>query len=293
MAAKKGGLGKGLDALFVDNSMEEQDSSKAVKLRISQVEPNRAQPRKTFDETALAELSDSISQHGIIQPLLVRPLPDGSYQIVAGERRWRAARIAGLTEIPVIIRDLSDEETMELALIENLQREDLNPIEESEGLQLLMDTYGLTQDEVAKRVGCSRPTVANALRLLNLPIPVKEMLRTGKISAGHARALLSFKTEEELIKTAGLIAANNLSVRQVEKMAQQANSMEDIKIKTVKSGKNIFYEEVELALNSELRRKVKIINGKGGRGRIEIEFFSKNDLKELANTLAGEKGEFN
>lgn len=167
MAAKKGGLGRGLDALFADNSIEEISSTGAVKLKTMDIEPNRDQPRKVFDEDALAELADSIAKHGVIQPLLVRPMPDGSYQLVAGERRWRASRMAGLTEVPVVIKELSDDEAMALALIENLQREDLNAIEEAQGIKSLMDTLSLTQDEAAERVGKSRPAIANALRLLN------------------------------------------------------------------------------------------------------------------------------
>ena len=170
MAAKKGGLGRGLDALFADNSIEEIASTSVVKLKIMDIEPNRDQPRKIFDEDALAELADSIAKHGVIQPLLVRPMPDGSYQLVAGERRWRASRMAGLTEVPVVIKELSDDEAMALALIENLQREDLNAIEEAQGIKALMDTLSLTQDEAAERVGKSRPAVANALRLLKLSL---------------------------------------------------------------------------------------------------------------------------
>ncbi|MFR2990653.1 MAG: ParB/RepB/Spo0J family partition protein [Acutalibacteraceae bacterium] len=188
MAAKKGGLGRGLDALFADNSIEEIASTSAVKLKIMDIEPNRDQPRKIFDEDALAELADSIAKHGVIQPLLVRPMPDGSYQLVAGERRWRASRMAGLTEVPVVIKELSDDEAMALALIENLQREDLNAIEEAQGIKALMDTLSLTQDEAAERVGKSRPAVANALRLLKLPDSVIALVSDGKLSPGHARA---------------------------------------------------------------------------------------------------------
>ena len=182
MAAKKGGLGRGLDALFADNSIEEIASTSAVKLKIMDIEPNRDQPRKIFDEDALAELADSIAKHGVIQPLLVRPMPDGSYQLVAGERRWRASRMAGLTEVPVVIKELSDDEAMALALIENLQREDLNAIEEAQGIKALMDTLSLTQDEAAERVGKSRPAVANALRLLKLPDSVIALVSDGKLS---------------------------------------------------------------------------------------------------------------
>ena len=220
MAAKKGGLGRGLDALFADNSIEEIASTSAVKLKIMDIEPNRDQPRKIFDEDALAELADSIAKHGVIQPLLVRPMPDGSYQLVAGERRWRASRMAGLTEVPVVIKELSDDEAMALALIENLQREDLNAIEEAQGIKALMDTLSLTQDEAAERVGKSRPAVANALRLLKLPDSVIALVSDGKLSPGHARALLGFKDEQDIIETADLIIEKGLTVRDVEKRAQ-------------------------------------------------------------------------
>ena len=211
MAAKKGGLGRGLDALFADNSIEEIASTSAVKLKIMDIEPNRDQPRKIFDEDALAELADSIAKHGVIQPLLVRPMPDGSYQLVAGERRWRASRMAGLTEVPVVIKELSDDEAMALALIENLQREDLNAIEEAQGIKALMDTLSLTQDEAAERVGNSRPAVANALRLLKLPDSVIALVSDGKLSPGHARALLGFKDEQDIIETADLIIEKGLT----------------------------------------------------------------------------------
>lgn len=221
MAAKKGGLGRGLDALFADNSIEEIASTSAVKLKIMDIEPNRDQPRKIFDEDALAELADSIAKHGVIQPLLVRPMPDGSYQLVAGERRWRASRMAGLTEVPVVIKELSDDEAMALALIENLQREDLNAIEEAQGIKALMDTLSLTQDEAAERVGKSRPAVANALRLLKLPDSVIALVSDGKLSPGHARALLGFKDEQDIIETADLIIEKGLTVRDVEKLVKR------------------------------------------------------------------------
>ena len=193
MAAKKGGLGKGLEALFTDNAQTEAEN--ASTLRISEIEPNKKQPRKDFDDEALAELADSIRQHGVLQPLLVRPTAHGTYQIVAGERRWRASRMAGLTEVPVVIKDLTDEQSMEYALIENLQREDLNPVEEAKGYRTLTTTHGLTQDEVAGIVGKSRPVVANALRLLALPKEVLEMLENELLSVGHARALLGISEE--------------------------------------------------------------------------------------------------
>ncbi|MEE1105802.1 MAG: ParB/RepB/Spo0J family partition protein, partial [Ruminococcus sp.] len=189
-----GGLGKGLGAIFIENDNEE--SGGAVKLKISEIEPNRSQPRKDFDEEALGELADSISKHGLLQPILVRPLPLGGYEIVAGERRYRASRMAGLTEVPVVIRELTESETMELALIENLQREDLSPLEEAQGYDVLISDHGFTQEEVAKSVGKSRPAVANALRLLKLPESIAAYLKEDKISAGHARALLTLPNEE-------------------------------------------------------------------------------------------------
>ena len=188
MAGKLGGLGKGLDAIFIEN--DTNDSNNNVFLKISDIEPNRDQPRKDFNEEALRELADSIATHGVLQPLLVRPLAGGGYQLVAGERRWRASRMAGLSEVPVIIREMTDSEMTQIALIENLQREDLNSVEEALGYKSLMDAYNLTQDEVAKAVGKSRPAVANVMRLLNLPEEIQSMLKEGEISAGHARALL-------------------------------------------------------------------------------------------------------
>lgn len=285
MAARKSGLGKGLDALFADNSTEETRG--AVKLKVSEIEPNKAQPRKTFDEKALTDLAESIAQHGVLQPLLVRPLPNGGYQLVAGERRWRASRMAGLAEVPVVIRELTDKETMELALIENLQREDLNPIEEAEGLQLLMENYGLTQEETSKRVGRSRPAVANSLRLLNLPEPVQEMARMGRISAGHARALLAFDDMEKLIETARMVATQEISVREVERLSKKAAQEPSQRAKK-EERRASYYTEVELALTEALGRKVRVTGGKG-KGLLEIEFYSAEDLADLANRLGSEE----
>ena len=285
MAARKSGLGKGLDALFADNSTEETQG--AVKLKVSEIEPNKAQPRKTFDEKALTDLAESIAQHGVLQPLLVRPLPNGGYQLVAGERRWRASRMAGLAEVPVVIRELTDKETMELALIENLQREDLNPIEEAEGLQLLMENYGLTQEETSKRVGRSRPAVANSLRLLNLPEPVQEMARMGRISAGHARALLAFDDMEKLIETARMVATQEISVREVERLSKKAAQEPSQRAKK-EERRASYYTEVELALTEALGRKVRVTGGKG-KGVLEIEFYSAEDLADLANRLGSEE----
>lgn len=285
MAAKKGGLGRGLDALFADNSVEENSSASAVKLSLNEIEPNKDQPRKTFDEKALSELADSIAQHGVIQPLLVRPMPDGSYQLVAGERRWRAARRAGLSEVPVVIREMSDSEMMELALIENLQREDLNPIEEAEGLQQLIHTYGLTQETAAARVGRSRPAIANALRLLSLPTPILELTRDGKISAGHARALLSLNDEEKMVEIADQILKKEISVREVERLAKAATK-EKKQPENHPLRRDTFYDEVELALTNSLGRRIKVnLNKKENRGTIEIEFFDQNDLTDLSRLL--------
>lgn len=284
MAAKKGGLGRGLDALFADNSIEEIASTSAVKLKIMDIEPNRDQPRKIFDEDALAELADSIAKHGVIQPLLVRPMPDGSYQLVAGERRWRASRMAGLTEVPVVIKELSDDEAMALALIENLQREDLNAIEEAQGIKALMDTLSLTQDEAAERVGKSRPAVANALRLLKLPDSVIALVSDGKLSPGHARALLGFKDEQDIIETADLIIEKGLTVRDVENLVKKRNK--EPKAEKPAARRASYYDEVELALTDFLGRKVKVGTKPGKEsGVLEIDFFDKDDLTRLADAL--------
>ena len=285
--AKKGGLGRGLDALFLDNTVDDISVGGTVTLKLNEIEPNKEQPRKTFDEKALNELASSIERNGVLQPLLVRPMTDGSYQLVAGERRWRASRIAGLTEVPVVIKEMSDEQAMEIALIENLQREDLNPIEEAEGLQLLIERYNLTQEEAAARVGRSRPAIANALRLLNLPENVRDLAKTGKISAGHARALLGFEKEEDMVKTAAEIQKSDLSVRDVEKLAKQSQTKTDAKPRRKTHNRDTFYDEVELALSNTLGRKVKVIVSKTG-GTLEMEFFDKADLEKLAKQLDAE-----
>lgn len=284
MAAKKGGLGRGLDALFADNSIEEISSTGAVNLKTMDIEPNRDQPRKVFDEDALAELADSIAKHGVIQPLLVRPMPDGSYQLVAGERRWRASRMAGLTEVPVVIKELSDDEAMTLALIENLQREDLNAIEEAQGIKALMDTLSLTQDEAAERVGKSRPAIANALRLLKLPDSVIALVSDGKLSPGHARALLGFRDEQDIIETADIVIEKGLTVRDVEKLVKKRNK--EPKAEKPAARRASYYDEVELALTDFLGRKVKVGTKPGKEsGVLEIDFFDKEDLSRLADAL--------
>lgn len=288
MAKKLGGLGKGLDAIFIENESESKNST--VTLKISEIEPNRDQPRKDFDESALAELAHSISQHGVLQPLLVRPLIGGGYQIVAGERRYRACRMAGVTEVPVVIRELSDSETMELALIENLQRENLTPIEEAKGFGVLVDEYGMSQEDVSQVVGRSRSAVANSLRLLNLPKEVSDMVERGEISAGHGRTLLALGSEEEMINAAKQIYEKELSVRQTEKLVKAINAEKDKAQKEDKqeriSLKPSYFSEVELALTEYLGKKVTVTGSKNNEGGVlQIEFYSKDELKELANKL--------
>ena len=280
--AKKGGLGRGLEALYNENDNNNSIST----LGINEVEPNRDQPRRVFDEKALEELSKSIEQNGIIQPLLVRPMLDGSYQLVAGERRWRAARMAGLTEVPVTIREMTDEEASVFALIENLQREDLNPVEEAQGLKSLIETYGFTQEETADRVGKSRVAVTNTLRLLKLPASVLKLLNDGKLTAGHARALLSLDDEKEMLKIAEAAISQELSVRQVEKMVKYALQGEKPTPKKREKKRDKFYDEVEIALTNTLGRKVKVyLSNTGHKGTLEFEFFGKEDLTKLAKDI--------
>ncbi len=280
---KKSGLGKGLDAIFAENDTETGLSS-TIMLRLDEIEPNRAQPRKEFSEEALTELADSIAQHGIIQPLLVRPLMGGGYQIVAGERRWRASRRAGLSEIPVVVKELTDNQVMELALIENLQREDLTPIEEALGYQTLIDSYGFTQEAVAKSMGKSRPAITNSLRLLQLPHEVLEFLKNGVISAGHARALLALNDEKSMVRLAKKIEKDALSVRELERLVKLAikQKPENIAIRT--KSKMQYYQEVELALHDYLGRKV-TVEGTKKRGVLQIEFYGEEDLAELIKTI--------
>lgn len=281
MAIKKSGLGRGLDSLFADNSVEEISSS-ANKLRIMEIEPNHDQPRKDFDEKALSELAESIEQHGVLQPLVVRPLANGGYQLVAGERRWRAARIAGLSEVPVIIKELTDEEVIEIAMIENLQREDLNPLEEALGYKFMMDELGITQEQAAEKVGKSRPAVANALRLLKLPDEIREMVKNNLISPGHARALLGFDSEDMMLQTAKKIIKEDLSVREVETLVKNSKKLPKV---SKQQKRDKFFSEVELALVENLGRKVKIKESKRNSGVLEIEFFDKDDLEALAMQL--------
>ena len=283
MAMKFGGLGKGLDVLLSENSLE--DGARTVTLPIEEIIPNREQPRKQFDDEALADLSASIAQHGVLQPLLVRPMPDGSYQLVAGERRWRASRMAGLTEVPVVVRDMNEQEAAELALIENLQREDLNPMEEALGYQTLMDSYGMTQEQAAQVVNKSRPAVANALRLLQLPQAVADMVAAGTLSAGHARTVLAFEDEDARIAAAEAAVAKGLSVRELERMAKAAKRAP--KQPKAPVHHDSFYDEVALALRESLGRQVKVSVGNKG-GTLQVEFFDAEDLRTLANKLSEE-----
>ncbi len=276
------GLGKGLGALMGDYMEESQQNTPYRLLPIYKIEPNPDQPRRDFDEEELNSLAESIAIHGIVQPLTVRETPTGYYQIIAGERRWRAARIADLKEVPVVIFEADDRKTMELALIENLQRQDLNPVEEALGYRSLMDEYGLTQEETASRVGKSRPAVANALRLLALPQKVLDMLRNGKLTAGHARAILSLPTEKIQNEAAQKIAALGLSVRQAELLCKNMTKQPQPK-KEVTLAVD-YVAECEKSLSKHLGRGVKIINGKR-KGKFELEFYGQDDLQNLLDAL--------
>lgn len=282
MAVKKG-LGRGLGALIEDFGDETVENSVYQMMPLHKVEPNPNQPRREFDEEELQTLSDSILEHGVIQPITVRDTGSGYYQIIAGERRWRASRLAGLTEVPVIIVEADDKKAMELALIENLQRTDLNPVEEALGYQSLIDEYGLTQEDTAKSVGKSRPTVANALRLLSLCPEVLEMLRSGTLTAGHARAVLSLKDAKKQMEAAKKIAALNLSVRQAETLCKNLQK-EPITEKTETVLKVNYVAECEKSLSKHLGRRVKIVNGKR-KGRFELEFYGQEDLQNLLDAL--------
>ena len=282
MASKKpSGLGRGLGALLGDDVLK-AESTGSLYLPISQVESCSSQPRKHFDEASLAVLADSIREHGIIQPLTVRKLASGYYQIIAGERRWRAARLAGLQEVPVIVMEADDRKAAELAMIENLQREDLNPIEEAAGFQSLMETYHMTQEEAASRVGKSRSAVANALRLLSLTPPVAKLVEEGKLSAGHARALLPLSPALQE-NAAGAVISGGLSVRQTEALAKRL-SLE--KPEKAPAPKGIDYAaEAQKELSSKLGRGVRIVTGRK-KGRIELEYYGIDDLNDLLEALA-------
>jgi len=279
-----GGLGSGLDSLFSDNTTEVQVKKT---LRITEIEPNREQPRKNFSDEAITALAESIRDHGMLQPILVRPMEDGSYRIVAGERRWRAARMLGLDEVPVNIKEMTDTEAAQLALIENLQRENLNPVEEAMGFKELIEKYGMTQDAVAKTIGRSRSSVSNSMRILALPDRILNMVEDGELSLGHAKALLSFENEDLMIATAVKAANGGLTVRQVERAAQKSLENEDEQ--SEKSNRRIdnYFVEVELSLKEALGRKVKVDYGKN-KGALTLEFHDKDDLAAIVKRLAEE-----
>ena len=281
MATQKG-LGKGLGALFSDFDEEVKDNSPYKLLPIHKVEPNRNQPRQDFDEEELQALSDSLAEHGILQPLTVRELDSGYYQIIAGERRWRAARMAGITEVPAVIIEADDKKAMELALVENLQRQDLNAVEEALGYQSLMSDFGLTQEETAQAVGKSRPAVANALRLLTLCPGVLEKVRDGSLSAGHARAVLSLKSEKKQLEVAQKIIALGLSVRQAELLCK--NMTKEPKPEPKVTLAVDYIVECEKQLSKHMGRGVKIVNGKR-KGKFELEFYGQDDLQKLLEIL--------
>ena len=281
MASNKG-LGKGLGALLGDFSEEPQEKSAYQLLPIYRVEPNPGQPRQEFDPEELEALAESIRVHGVIQPLTVRELPSGYYQIIAGERRWRAARQAGLSEVPVVVVEADDRKAMELALIENLQRQDLNPVEEALGYRSLMEDYGLTQEETSGRVGKSRSAVANSLRLLSLAPEVLDMVRSGTLTAGHARAVLSLKNEKKQLEAAKKIVALALSVRQAETLCKNLSKEPAPKKEPVFAVD--YVAECEKNLSKHLGRGVKIVNGKR-KGRFELEFYGQEDLQKLLEAL--------
>ena len=281
MASNKG-LGKGLGALLGDFNEEVIQESAYREMPIYKVEPNPEQPRREFDEEELQALADSISVHGVIQPLTVREMANGYYQIIAGERRWRAARMAGLSDVPVVVIEADDRKAMELALIENLQRQDLNPVEEAMGYQTLMQEYGLTQEETSARVGRSRSAVANTLRLLALTPEVLQLLKEGKITAGHARAILSLKNEKKQLEAAKKIIALALSVRQAETLCKNMNKEKPARQEV--TFEVDYVAECEKSLSKHLGRGVKIVNGKK-KGRFELEFYGQEDLQNLLDAL--------
>ncbi|MBQ9139910.1 MAG: ParB/RepB/Spo0J family partition protein [Ruminococcus sp.] len=280
----KGGLGAGLDTLFSDNASDVQIKTT---LRTADIEPNRDQPRKHFSTETIANLADSIREHGILQPILVRPLETGGYQIVAGERRWRAARMLGLDEVPVNIKELSDIETMQIAIIENLQRENLNPVEEAAGYKELIDNYGMTQEQVGKMVGKSRSAIANSIRLLSLPEKIIKMLENGDLTAGHAKALLTYESDEMKVAIANRAADGGMTVRQLEKMVQKS-AENNGKRQPLDEKIDNYFVEMEISLKERLGRKVKVDYGKN-KGVLILEFYDKDDLAAIAEKLTVEE----
>ena len=291
---KKRGLGKGLDALFQSydsfESTEDTGSSetlegRVLELSIYDIDPNPDQPRRNFEQNSIQDLSQSIMEHGVVQPIIVKPSEKDRYTIIAGERRWRAARAAGLNKIPAIVKDIDEKEMLELALIENLQREDLNPIEEAEGIHSLIDNYGLTQEQVAKRLGKSRPSITNALRLLRLPKQVRNLLEEGKITTGHARALLALNNQTKIMELAELIVEKNLSVRETENLIKNIKENRRLKKKSKTIEKPSFIMELESRMEEYLGTKVTIQQGKK-KGVIEIEYYGNDDLERIIKKIS-------
>lgn len=280
--AKRGVLNQRFNSIFDDNSFDEDDEGIST-LKLTDIEPNKSQPRKNFDITALNTLADSIRQNGVIQPLLVRSMPDGTYQIVAGERRWRAAKMAGLTEVPVLVKELTDLQAQQIALIENLQRENLNPIEEANGYKELMDKFGMTQEEVARVVGKARSSIANSLRLLNLPPIIAEMVSNNELSTGHCKVLLGVSETKDMVELAHKAAGKDVSVREMERMVKALDKKEKPEKK-----KDTFYTEAEISLAKALETNVSIVPGKK-KSTIQIEFYRDEDLTDIINRLANSK----
>lgn len=300
MPVKKSGLGKGLDSLIPNKNVKsakpsvKADEKKAapkeeileagpIMVKINKVEPNREQPRKDFDEDALMELADSIKQFGVLQPILVQKKKD-YYEIIAGERRWRAAKLAGLKEVPIIVKEFTEQEIVEISLIENIQRENLNPIEEAQGYFELMESFGMTQDEISKTVGRSRSAVANAIRLLNLPEKIRDMLEDGDLTVGHAKALMAFDDEGLMTEAAEKACGGRLTVRELEKMAQNRDKSDKNK---TNERIDSYFKEMEIGLHEALGRKVKVEYGKN-KGALILEFYDRDDLSELAKRLTKE-----
>ncbi len=286
--AKPSGLGKGLDLIFMQNNPESENAP--LSLKITELEANLSQPRFKFNQDALRELANSVSEHGLIQPIVVKPLASGKYKIIAGERRFRASKMAGLSEVPVIIKDIDESKIMELALVENLQREDLSALEEAKGYKALMDAHNFTQEDVSKTIGKSRSYIANALRLLNLPDSVMEKLESEEISAGHARTLLSLSSPEDMEQALKITLSQGLSVRQLEQLVRKMNFKEFEKPKSIKViKKDAFFNKIENGLNKKFGRKVKIVSGRRKKGTIQIEFNGEEDLSDIYRLLTSEK----
>lgn len=285
MAMKKGGLGRGLDAILLDTSEQKEKESTTV-VRLSEVEPNADQPRKTFDAEELSSLAASIGEYGVLQPITVRKIGE-RYQIIAGERRWRAARMAGLSEIPVIVINADDKKASEIALVENIQRKDLDPIEEAEAFASLINEYGLTQEEVGRRVGRSRTAITNSIRLLELPKEVRDMLASKSISEGHAKVLLGLKDKEKLLEAANIVCQRELSVRECEKLVKQMNTEKPVEEKPTTVNDVDYTKELERSIQAKLGRPIKIVQ-KGEKSMLNIGFSDNNDLEEIIRLLCGD-----